>query len=348
MSELRITEDVRDDIHKRLTSVYPEMGPLELGYFKQIHGGATQTMYSFNLLSESNTVPLTLRVFTQDQAEGAEKEFLTIQRLYDKGLKVPRPYFIALDSTALGRPYIVIEYIYGPMLSDVLMALKSGSRFDYLIQEYTNNMAVLHSLDWSEQFLFLDSREIHDNPEMFSYRELARPMEIIERHSIKDLLPVVEWMQDHAVTTTEACLIHGDYHGMNIIVRDEKELVTIDWNSARIGDYRFDLAYSIITLLSANLDVEQKIVQQYERVTGQEVEKLDYFKALSSIWNLLRIYSCLFDYSVMGETDETAQLFIEEYHDYSRFTVETVQQVTRTSLSRLLDALSKVKKENKT
>ena len=170
-------------------------------------------------------------------------------------------------------------------------------------------------------------------------RDLAKPKEIITEHGVNELLPVIEWMEENAITTIHPCLIHGDYHGMNIIVRNEEELVTIDWNAAKIGDYRSDLAYSILTLTSANLDIEKTIVQQYERVTGRKVQGLDYFKALSSIWNLLRIYSCLIDRNIMSETDETVRLFIDEYHDYSRSTIEIVQQVTGADLSNLHEAI---------
>ncbi|MGY5879357.1 MAG: phosphotransferase, partial [Candidatus Thorarchaeota archaeon] len=321
LTALKISNDIQQDIHDHLTSIYPEMGQRMMSSFSQILGGATHTIFSFDLVSDSDTVPLILRIYTRNQAEGAQNEFRTIRLLYDSGLQVSRPYVLVMDSRTMGTPYMILERIEGPMLSDVLMDLRSGSRFDYLVKQYANNMAAFHSLNWSEYFLYLDSRGLRDYPETYVMRDLAKPKEIITEHGVNELLPAIEWMEENAITTIHPCLIHGDYHGMNIIVRNEEELVTIDWNAAKIGDYRSDLAYSILTLASANLDIEKTIVQQYERVTGRKVQGLDYFKALSSIWNLLRIYSCLIDRNIMSETDETVRLFIDEYHDFSRSTI---------------------------
>jgi aminoglycoside phosphotransferase (APT) family kinase protein len=146
-------------------------------------------------------------------------------------------------------------------------------------------------------------------------------------------------MEAHAPETKELCLIHGDYHAMNVLVRNDYDLVIIDWMGARIGNFRSDLAFAILTLASADLCLEDTIVTLYETQTGKRVENLDYFTALSCIWNLVRIYSCAFDRSIIGEDDESARLFLREYHRYSRLLVETVQKATGVALPRLPDAI---------
>ena len=336
---VEITSEIKQELHSRLTDAYPEMANMRMEGFSRILGGATTIIFSFDLVSDSCSIPLILRIYDATQVESARREFQTISALHDEGVRVPKPYIINTDSIAMKKPYLVIERIEGDILSYELMALQSGARYDTLLRNYVQEMAALHSMDWSGRFSFLDSRGMLENPEQFPLRELERPREIIIENEVEDLIPVLEWLEENAVRTTGPCLIHGDYHGLNVMVRGDSELVTIDWTSARIGDFRVDLAFAIVTLTSANLDVEDQMVAHYQKMTGRKVEGLGYFKALSSMWNLLRVYSCLFDPAIMGETDETARLFIQEYHDYSRLTVETVQEVTGIGLAQLLDAL---------
>ncbi len=77
----------------------------------------------------------------------------------------------------------------------------------------------------------------------------------------------------------------------------------------------------------------------YETISGQKIENLEYFMVLSALWNLLRIYSSAFDHRIAKETEETANLFLNEYRPYAIKVVKTTQETTGVSLARLLDAL---------
>lgn len=200
-------------------------------------------------------------------------------------------------------------------------------------------MGNLEKGDWSKTFTFLDRYNIAENPHLFFTYELAHPKKIIANHRVDALSPVIDWMEDNQVELGEPCLLHSDYHAMNNLVRNESEMVTIDWANTKLGDFRYDLGFAVLVLNSMGFDTTEKMVSLYESISGKKALNLDYFMVLSSLWNLLRIYSCVFDHRITGENEVTANLFTNEYKAYALNIVKTTEETTGVSMDELLGAL---------
>jgi len=303
-------DSYKEEIVEKIGVEYPALRNTRMSEFKQILGGADTTIYGFDLVSDSGSIPLILRIYRPIFSGSAMKEFSVLQKLHAEGIGVPKPYIYVEKSDATGRAYMVMERIEGPLLSDELAASQSTPRFDQLIESFVRNLVGIHSLDWTKTFTFLDRYDIRENPHLFLTYELAGPKKIIAEHQVDTLSPIIEWMEANSVELKEPCLLHADYHAMNNLVRNESEMVTIDWANAKLGDFRHDLGFAVLALNSMRLGLGDKLVSPYESISGKKVENLEYFMVLSSLWNLLRIYSCVFDHRITGENEFTENLFV--------------------------------------
>ena len=329
----------KDEISEKIAVKYPDFRDSKMSEFKQILGGADTTIYGFDLVSDSKSIPLILRIYRPAFPDSAKIEFTVLQNLYAEGIGVPRPYLCNEKSDATGRAYIIMERIEGTLLSDALHASQSTPRFDQLLESFVRNLVAIHSLDWTKTFTFLDRYNIAENPHLFFTKELAYPKKIIADHHVDSLSPVIDWMEDNQVELREPCLLHSDYHAMNNLVRNESEMVTIDWANAKLGDFRYDLGFAVLVLNSMGFDPTEKMVSLYESISGKKALNLEYFMVLSSLWNLLRIYSCVFDHRITGENEVTANLFTNEYKAYALNIVKTTEETTGVSMDELLGAL---------
>ena len=337
MNELDV---YKEEIIEKIGVEHPALRNSRMSEFQQIFGGADTTIYGFDLISDSESIPLILRIYRPVFSGSAKKEFTVLQKLHAGGIGVPKPYLCVEKSDTTGRAYIIMERIEGPLLSDELTASQSTPRFDQLVESFARNLVAIHSLDWTKTLTFLDRYDITENPHLFLTYELGHPKKIIADHQVDALSPVIEWMEANPVELKESCLLHADYHAMNNLVRNENEMVTIDWANAKLGDFRYDLGFAVLALNSMGLDLGDKLVSLYESISGKKVMNLEYFMVLSSLWNLLRIYSCVFDYRITGENEVTANLFTSDYRPYSLNIVKTTQETTGVSMGELLDALN--------
>lgn len=331
--------EYRNEILELISEAYPQYSGFRLSEFKQIFGGADTSIYGFDLISDSESLPLILRVYRPHTSGSGRKEFRVLQELYARGVGVPRPYVYTAESGVNGRAHLVMERIDGPLFVDELYASRSTPRFNELLDMFVRNLAAIHSVDWTEGLALLDRYDITKNPRQFITNELAAPKRIINEHRITELSLVIDWIESHEVSLDAPVLLHADYHGVNILLKGPDTLITIDWANARLGDRRYDLAFAVMFFSSMGFDVRERVVAGYESISGHKILNLDYFMVLSSLWNLLRVYSAVFDHRIMNETEETAALLQSQYRDYALEVVMTTQEVTGVSLKNVVAAL---------
>ena len=107
------------------------------------------------------------------------------------------------------------------------------------------------------------------------------------------------------------------------MVQDDSELRILDWSNISIMDFREDLGFTTVGLcIGANL--EYKIADSYEQISGTKVDNLAYFMILANIFNLIRFYSCANNHSITNETEDTVEFF-KSIKEYPLFLVELVR-----------------------
>lgn len=337
---MEITEDIQSEIHHHLSSVYPEFRDFHVGAFSEIVLGADTSIFSFDLVADYTTVPLILRTHRPGGAGSARREYQIMKGLYSAGIDIPRPYIFLERFSSLDRASIVMERIQGQLLSEQILASYPGIRFNQLIREYMKTLAKLHSFDWSRHLSFLDSNGVSANPQLSIDYDLSMSKRRAKDYDIKELAQVIGWLEDNRIEKTEVCFVHGDFHPLNIIVTDDARLVTLDWTNAKLADFRTDLGFAVVAMGSSGFDIREQMISEYESVTKKKVEQLEFFMVLSCLHNVFRVYSAIFDHRITGESEETAQLFRDQYIDYARYIVTTTQDITGVSLEKILDNIS--------
>ncbi len=99
---------------------------------------------------------------------------------------------------------------------------------------------------------------------------------------LEPLGALLAWLegQRESAACPQASALHWDFHADNILEDAEGKLYVVDWTSAEIGDYRFDLGWTLALNLAYGGAVRRKLVlDEYERQLGGSVPELDVFEA---------------------------------------------------------------------
>jgi aminoglycoside phosphotransferase (APT) family kinase protein len=110
---------------------------------------------------------------------------------------------------------------------------------------------------------------------------LAQFEHYLSLSGLVDYDPVMLWLKNQRERTlcTYSSVIHFDFHQNNILEDVNGKLYVIDWTSAEISDYRFDLAWTLILSLAYQGESGRAmILDAYQRQMGQSVPALDVFE----------------------------------------------------------------------
>lgn len=270
----------------------PGWAGAEVSDLKRLTDGWESDVYSFSVRPADGDEPreLILRMFPGAAESGpaakCAKEHRVLRKLYEAGYPVPEVHAIDADGAALGMPSLVMEKISGPTLDATFNATPSGQRRG-LITLFAELLADLHALD---------VRRFEPEPPSFAPSDVGSgwsgPLRgWFQRFGQPGYGPVADWLE-HRVETVRRrppALIHLDYHGNNILMRDGRPYV-IDWSSAGISDPRFDLAWT--SLLVGGGEVWAMVRQDYERRAGP-VDDFDFFEVFACLRRLLSITASL-------------------------------------------------------
>ena len=213
-------------------------------------------------------------------AEKAVKEFKVMSRLSQAGYPVPEVFHLETDKETLGRPFIIMERVRGHNMTEGFLK-SSGEKLDSLMTVFVKLFVDLHNLDGARLFpgdYFVGDTATYVN------RVLDSAKKNIEGYGIGWLGPVLDWLNEHktGVSTEELSIIHRDFHPNNIIIRDDGSPVVIDWGAVQAGDYRADIAWTIL-LMSTYWDpaVGKVILEKYQEISGREVRDFQFFEVLA-------------------------------------------------------------------
>jgi len=183
------------------------------------------------------------------------------------------------------------------------------------------------------------SFDIKENPFAPVEYLLKRRKSFLDNYpeDLKELKPVFEWLEEQKKDNPceKLVLVHGDYHGFNIIVQENQELKILDWTGISISDFRRDLAFAATTTSSmVGEDLSSIIVGMYEQISGLKVENLNYFLILENIFNLIRFYSGINNPLITNETEDTMNFF-KSVRTYPLFLVDLIRETCDVELKQI-------------
>ena len=266
-----------------LESLYPERSSVSVTNLDEINMGWETELYTLEVDSTINGEQFNekkvLRVFQGDGAgRKSAKEYHLMRKLDIVGYPVPRVYGYESSGKTIGKPFILMERVMGKTLDETYRnespELRRG--VDRLMPLF----AQLHRLDVTP---FKDIAELpsHDDPVQDSldwYRRAAQGQ-------LQWLRPVVDWLTERKpyIDQGPQSVLHMDFHGMNVIMREDGSEAVIDWGASRIGDHRMDLGWTLLLHTTLGGEVYRDLIlASYSEHSGNKVEDIEYFEAMAA------------------------------------------------------------------
>lgn len=286
---------VSDNLLAFLSRRFPEWSTIAIQDVQDITSGWETQILAFDieyLVSDSlEKHSWIIRLFPGAPGpERARTEYRVYEILHELSFPIPKVILVETDAKWLGSPFIIMERIFGGTLNDLLQSGNETEKEEQ-IRTFAELFVKLHSTDWAKTDKIPDEYFQVSPRDMFLQR-LEGSRKWVSDNAVEYLLPLIYWLQENQdkISFEKFSILHGDFHPMNILVNNEGELFVIDWTAARLGDYRSDLAWSMLLAYMYSESNLWKVIQrEYEFSAGRKVENIDYFLIEASIRRLADI-----------------------------------------------------------
>jgi aminoglycoside phosphotransferase (APT) family kinase protein len=241
-------------------------------------------------------------------AHDVAREYRIARALEDTQIPVPRGIAVCEDSSVIGAPFSVVEWVSGDVWrtpSDAAKSTDSDRRA--ACEALVDVLASLHVLDLSTL-----SVPIGSDGSAYLGRQLRRWTGQLERWSsreLPDLERLGRMLGERVPVTRRTGLVHGDYRFDNVILDStapSRIRAVLDWELATIGDpladvatlvaYWHDPAEEAVSVFSHHeltglpgFLAASEVLERYEAATAQRVEPFGFYLGLAFYrWAIIR------------------------------------------------------------
>ena len=290
-TEGKVTEE---RLLEYLRGLHPDMAGLTVSQLEDITTGWEAEIHCYTVEYDGEAgrvrVERVIRLFISDSdGRKAREEFKVLSALSGVGFPVPEVFHLETDDSILGGSFIIMERVRGRILSDALH-YSTEEEAASLMEEFSRIWVWLHRLDGKKLFPDFSGENTQDYLDgLFVMAE-----EILDDSDMAWFRPVLDWLRENGsdVESIGLSLIHQDYHMRNVLQREEGSLVVLDWTQAMPGDYRADLAWSMLLMSTYDLpSYREKTLEAYEEAAGARVTDIEYFEVLAAARRLISIAS---------------------------------------------------------
>ncbi|MFQ5976856.1 MAG: phosphotransferase family protein [Candidatus Heimdallarchaeota archaeon] len=316
---------LRKLLESYLMDLFPSHRDLQIIELQKITLGWETEKYSLTMSYDGatgrNQQDLFIRVFVdQNAAEHATREHRVMTKLHELGFPVPKIFCLELDKSPLAGPFMMMEKISGRSLMSFLLEA-SEEETSTLLSQFCEIWVNLHQLDWNS-FAADPSKIILEDPLWYINQSLSEREGHLKRHQeAQMLLPILEWLKARSseVLCQQLSLIHGDYHPNNVLMRDNGALFVIDWGAAKLDDFRADLGWTVLLTTTYGYSVRESLLNEYERLSGIQIEQIEYFEVLAILRRLSDLVVSLAPTSgagTLGMRPEAIQMMKQDAFHY--------------------------------
>jgi aminoglycoside phosphotransferase (APT) family kinase protein len=240
-TEIRAAIDV-ERLTAYLTANLPGFrGPLTVRQFK---GGQSNPTYL--LTAESRKYVLRKKPAGQllHGAHMIEREYKAMRALKDTDVPVANVPLLCEDSTIVGTPFYVMDFLEGRIVRDPGAPEVDGVERAAIYRAMSDTLAKLHKVDWRRVGL-----ADFGKPSGYLTRQItlwSRQYEAGKTHDIPMMDRLMAWLPDHIPANEITTISHGDFRLENLMIAPDSPtvLATLDWELATLGHPFADLAYN--------------------------------------------------------------------------------------------------------
>ncbi len=290
---------------------------------RAITGGFDTRIFGFRLADAplELSAPLILRIYAvDDDPLRARWESVVQSTVVGLGYPAPRVLFESVDSSVLGGAFIVMERLPGSQILGASTPAQLLRRIPWLLTRLPGTLAEhqarLHSLDPRKLVEAIDAAGLPQGGGAAagaSRRLLSTDGQLdqiqlrIESLDVTGLRPALQWLLDNRPHQPQDKVIcHGDYHPLNVLMKDGRVTGVVDWAMTVVGDPAYDVAGTRVLLAIAPMSMPaiidslasrlrpilvRRYTEAYERIRDLDRGRLAYYEALR----------CLMELSWVGE-----------------------------------------------
>ena len=231
-------------IQKLLTYLREQLNNDQITYQTepaQVHGGFETQIFKFQLkgVPVKITHPLVLRLYPAFYGTGNAIWESTIQNvLKEAAFPVAKAHFICTDLNVLGGAFFIMDYLPGePMVMAPMESVPVllGNNHAHLHQINPDPLAsAIHAAGIDRSVLFAKHR-------FEGFKKRASEFLWLQQ--------ITEWLvENRPAEPNQLSICHGDYHPLNILVRDGEVTGVLDWSGFLIGDPAFDIGNTLVLI----------------------------------------------------------------------------------------------------
>jgi len=263
-----------------------KMQKIKILDLNEITSGWETELFTFTLQYSKNEVvkqkKLVIRMYPGESAERKlTHEFFIYNSISKQNYPVPKIHYMSTDKQYVGKPFLIMDWVRGGVLDD-----RMSSNPEETIRVFCNLFVDLHKLDWKPFVSSLDSNKTY-TPSIDYHLDLLERR--VKQNKLDELEPILIWLRKERkrIKNHYLAIGHFDFHPFNILLNENGDPFVIDWPSAKVSDFRFDLGWTL-TLFRVYTDQNNRNVlfDTYQKITGKQIAHMDFFEVAAILRRL--------------------------------------------------------------
>ena len=225
-------------------------------------------------------------------AHAVEREYRLYKGLEDTDVPVPQTYILSEDSSIVGTPFFVMEYLEGRVFKDPWLSDLPAEEKRLVFSDMIGVLASLHSVNYAAKGL-----SDYGKPGNYFVRQTGRWTKqylAAQTEEIPSMDNLIRWLPENVPHDDQTTLVHGDYQLYNMMYHSTEPrcIAVLDWELSTLGNPLADLAYCCMKYHEPNeqgdiptgegIPTEMEVVEEYCRLTARDsIENWNFCLAFS-------------------------------------------------------------------
>ena len=226
------------------------------------------------------------------KAHEVDREYKVITALYETDVPVPKTYGLCEDSSVVGTPFFLMEYVDGTVYWDHMLPKCSPEERALIYKNKNKVISSLHSVDYKE--VGLEDYGKSGNYVARQVNTWTKQYLASETENIDEMNKLIEWLPKNIPEDDETSIVHGDFRLDNMIYSNFDVVGVLDWELSTLGHPIADFCYHCLTwrtlpnfhnhtkLKDLGIPNEMQYRDMYSEQTGKD---------LSQDWEFYMVYS---------------------------------------------------------
>lgn len=288
----------------------------------QIRGGGSCEMFDMRCGTDRWVIRRAPLTAVSDTAHNVVREYKVIEALQHSGVRVPRLLAVSDDSTIIGAPFYIMQFIDGDVIRRGLpqQYLENPESQTAIGEQLIDALVELHNFKWQGTTI-----EQLAKPENFLHRQVDRWMSQLASYRNRDLPGVdrlAHWLSDNRPKTCDLTVMHGDYKVDNAMYSKDLPptiLSLVDFEMTTVGAPLIDLAWAMIFwpeegnliaiaapgseggMHSDYCQSPQRLIARYHDLTGRDMNDFQWYQVFAA-WKLAIVLEASYAKFVKGES----------------------------------------------